>query len=611
MLDTDLQTSSSLQPLKSKLFWQIWAALSVVIIITMSLSAVILTGQVRQSSLASLEKSLELQVMLLRGQIEKRLKDRGPQSFGESSEHVAFLGSTNLQHQVTLILPDGSVAANTHSAQTAVGNQLRHPEIAVISAGKEELGLSRRFSNRTSQEMLYLATKLTVADQTIGFIRISQPLTVVEDRVSTARRILLLTTLALFTGSFFVGLLFARSISTPIGEIQRVSVLIAEGGLDLRVPAHRYDEFGALAMAFNRMADTVEQRVEDLTLSRNQLEAILGGLEEGVVAIDRMQRIIHVNSIARTLLGLSSDNLIRTNFMHLPIPLPLRELVDAYFEEANNQSGTIRLARNTVAATVLGTGSPSFEGAIIVLQDITEVRRLERARTDFVANASHELKTPIAALKGFIDTLVEDKSMPADTASHFLSRSAAQVSRLQGIVTDLLQLSRLESRDEDRAFSTVNLSELLGTVFTDKLQDAHLADIKLELALPDEAVEILGEPESLEQLFTNLIDNALKYSPSGSVVRVVAELGESTIKTQVIDQGIGIPVKEQTRIFERFYRVDRARSREKGGTGLGLSIVKHITELHGGKVAVESVEGKGSTFTVTLPIAYSQGDLAL
>jgi len=607
VLDTDLQTSSSLQPLKSKLFWQIWAALNVVFFITMSLSAVILAGQIRQSGLASLEKSLEQQLMLLHGQIEKQLMVRSSQSSVELSDLVDSFDSNNRQHQVTLILPDGSVVANTESAQTAVGNQLRLPEIAVIRAGRTELGSSRRFSNRTNQEMLYLATKLTVADQTIGFIRISQPLTVVENRVSAARQTLLLATLALFTGSFLVGWLFARSISTPIGEIQRVSVLIAEGGLDLRVPAHRYDEFGALATAFNRIADTVERRVEDLTLSRNQLEAILGGLEEGVVAIDRMQRIIHVNSIARTLLGLSSDNLIRTNFMHLPIPLPLRELVDAYFEEANNQSGTIRLARNTVAATVLGTGSPSFEGAIIVLQDITEVRRLERARTDFVANASHELKTPIAALKGFIDTLVEDKSMPADTASHFLSRSAAQVSRLQGIVTDLLQLSRLESRDEDRAFSTVNLSELLGTVFTDKLQDAHLADIKLELALPDEAVEIMGEPESLEQLFTNLIDNALKYSPSGSVVRVVAELGESTIKTQVIDQGIGIPVKEQTRIFERFYRVDRARSREKGGTGLGLSIVKHITELHGGKVAVESVEGNGATFTVTLPIVTLKG----
>ena len=232
-----------------------------------------------------------------------------------------------------------------------------------------------------------------------------------------------------------------------------------------------------------------------------------------------------------------------------------------------------------MAATVLGTGSPSFEGAIIVLQDITEVRRLERARTDFVANASHELKTPIAALKGFIDTLVEDKSMPADTASHFLSRSAAQVSRLH-VVTDLLQLSRLESRDEDRALLRVNLIEMLRAVFTDKLQDAHLADITLEIALPDESVEVLGENESLEQLFTNLIDNALKYSHSGSVVRVVAELSDSTVKIQVIDQGIGIPVKEQARIFERFYRVDRARSREKGGTGLGLSIVKHITELH-------------------------------
>ena len=611
MLDTDLQTSSSLQPLKSKLFWQIWAALNVVFFITMSLSAVILTGQIRQSGLASLEKSLEQQLMLLHGQIEKQLMDRSSQSTVELSDLVDSLDSNNRQHQVTLILPDGSVVANTESAQTAVGNQLRLPEIAVIRAGRTELGSSRRFSNRTNQEMLYLATKLTVADQTIAFIRIGQPLTVVEDRVSAARQTLLLATLALFAGSFFVGLLFARSISTPIGEIQRVSVLIAEGGLDLRVPAHRYDEFGALAMAFNRMADTVERRVEDLTLSRNQLEAILGGLEEGVVAIDRMQRIIHVNSIARTLLGLESDNLIRTNLMHLPISLPLRELVDTFFEEASNQSRTIKLSGNTVAATVLGTGSPSFEGAIIVLRDITEVRRLERARTDFVANASHELKTPIAALKGFIDTLVEDKSMPADTASHFLFRSAAQVSRLQGVVTDLLQLSRLESRDEDRALLRVNLIAMLRAVFTDKLQDAHLADITLEIALPDESVEVLGENESLEQLLTNLIDNALKYSHSGSVVRIVAELSDSTVKIQVIDQGIGIPVKEQARIFERFYRVDRARSREKGGTGLGLSIVKHITELHGGKVAVESVEGKGSTFTVTLPIAYSQGDLAL
>ena len=308
---------------------------------------------------------------------------------------------------------------------------------------------------------------------------------------------------------------------------------------------------------------------------------------------------------------MSIDPRAKVNLLQLQVDAQLRELVSAFLAESTNQFRNIKILGKTVATSVLRSGGPSFEGAIIVLQDITEVRRLERARTDFVANASHELKTPIAALKGFIDTLVEDKSMPADTASHFLSRSAAQVSRLQGVVTDLLQLSRLESRDEDRALLRVNLIELLRAVFTDKLQDAHLADIALEIALPDESVEVLGENESLEQLFTNLIDNALKYSPSGSVVRVVAKLSDSSIKIQVIDQGIGIPDKEQARIFERFYRVDRARSREKGGTGLGLSIVKHISELHGGKVAVESVEGKGSTFIVTLPIAYSQGDLAL
>ena len=387
---------------------------------------------------------------------------------------------------------------------------------------------------------------------------------------------------------------------------------MADGEFDLRVPAHRADEFGELAMAFNQLGGAVEKRLSDLTRNRNELEAILGGLEEGVIAIDRKQRVIHINSVAETLLGHESiDPQAKVNLLQLQVDAQLRELVDTFFGRIHQSVPQYQILGKTVATSVLRSGSPSFEGAIIVLQDITEVRRLERARTDFVANASHELKTPIAALKGFIDTLVEDKSMPADTASHFLSRSAAQVSRLQGVVTDLLQLSRLESRDEDRALLRVNLIELLRAVFTDKLQDAHLADIALEIALPDESVEVLGENESLEQLFTNLIDNALKYSPSGSVVRVVAELSDSTVKIQVIDQGIGIPVKEQARIFERFYRVDRARSREKGGTGLGLSIVKHITELHGGKVAVESVEGKGSTFIVTLPIAYSQGDLAL
>ena len=602
--DIVLPSNSGFQSLRSNLLWRVWGGLSVLVIISISLLGFVSAQQIGSDTREAIEDALQSQLLLL-NQIY------APQVIARQASQNGVIDLSEIPDRVTLIALDGVVIADNRELASLMDNHLDRPEIIAIETQASRFGSTTRRSETLDLDMLYVATDLRIGGEKVGYVRISRPLSAVDEKVGQFRESTAVLASLLILATLFAGLIFAQQISSPLFEMRRISTRMADGEFDLRIPEGRADEFGELAGAINQLGGAIERRLRDLTRNRNELEAILGGLEEGVIAIDRKQRVIHINSVAETLLGMSIDPRAKVNLLQLQVDAQLRELVSAFLAESTNQFRNIKILGKTVATSVLRSGGPSFEGAIIVLQDITEVRRLERARTDFVANASHELKTPIAALKGFIDTLVEDKSMPADTASHFLSRSAAQVSRLQGVVTDLLQLSRLESRDEDRALLRIDLIELLRAVYTDKLQDAHLADIALELALPDESVEVLGENESLEQLFTNLIDNALKYSPSGSIVRVVAELSDSTVKIQVIDQGIGVPVKEQARIFERFYRVDRARSRERGGTGLGLSIVKHITELHGGKVAVESVEGKGSTFTVTLPIAYSQGDLAL
>ena len=602
--DIVLPSNSGFQSLRSNLLWRVWGGLSILVVISISLLGFVSAQQIGSDTREAIEDALQSQLLLL-NQIY------APQVIARQDSQNGVIDLSEIPDRVTLIALDGVVIADNRELASLMDNHLDRPEIIAIETQANRFGSTTRRSETLDLDMLYVATDLRIGGEKVGYVRISRPLSAVDEKVGQFRESTAVLASLLILATLFAGLIFAQQISSPLFEMRRISTRMADGEFDLRIPEGRADEFGELAGAINQLGGAIERRLRDLTRNRNELEAILGGLEEGVIAIDRKQRVIHINSVAETLLGISIDPRAKVNLLQLQVDAQLRELVSAFLAESTNQFRNIKILGKTVATSVLRSGGPSFEGAIIVLQDITEVRRLERARTDFVANASHELKTPIAALKGFIDTLVEDKSMPADTASHFLSRSAAQVSRLQGVVTDLLQLSRLESRDEDRALLRIDLIELLRAVYTDKLQDAHLADIALELALPDESVEVLGENESLEQLFTNLIDNALKYSPSGSIVRVVAELSDSTVKIQVIDQGIGVPVKEQARIFERFYRVDRARSREKGGTGLGLSIVKHITELHGGKVAVESVEGKGSTFTVTLPIAYSQGDLAL
>lgn len=590
--------------LRSNLLWQVWLALSVLVVVSVSLLGFISVQQIGRDTRESIEESLRSQLILLNDLYAPRvalLAEPEPRAF-EIADHP---------DRVTLIALDGTVLADSREDAGLMDNHLNRPEIQALIGQGTLLGSATRFSTTLNQEMLYFATLLTHKGDIVGYARISRPLSSVDEKVNQFQQSILLVAGLLIMFALIAGLFLARRITLPISEMRRISARMADGEFDLRVPIQRNDEFGALGNALNQLAGVVERRIRDLTRNRNELEAILEGLEEGVIAIDHKQRVIHINSVAQSLLDLAVDESAKINLLQLHIDAQLRELVSDFFREESNQFKSLKISGKTIAASILRSGGPSFEGAIIVLRDVSEMRRLERARTDFVANASHELKTPIAALKGFIDTLVEDEEMPAETATHFLSRSQAQVSRLQGVVTDLLQLSRLESKDEDHPLSRIDLQALLIKVFQEKLQDALLAGIELSLEGVEHLVEVSGEQEALEQLFSNLIDNAIKYSAVGGRVKVCCEVLNRSVNVRVVDQGIGIPEADLARIFERFYRVDRARSRDKGGTGLGLSIVKHIAELHGGSVQVESILGEGSTFSVSLPADLQQGNLSL
>ncbi len=347
--------------------------------------------------------------------------------------------------------------------------------------------------------------------------------------------------------------------------------------------------------------------IDAITEERDQLAGVLAGLTVGVVALDPARRIVHINQAARVMLGLEQIEVAGKAFSELPIAREINQAVCM----AEGGSLETRLGARIVncslvltpPAEVATASKRDQTGAILVLENVTEKIHLEGVRSDFVANASHELKTPISAVRGLVETIIDDPEMPRDVRSRFIERIRQQTLRLDAIVQDLLQLSRFESAERAPAWSRIELTELLRQVFDSKRNDAADAGVELALTLPDgeqtNRLQVEGEAEALHQMVTNLVDNALKYTPGGGRVQLGLKRVGAMAQIAVEDNGIGIPATDTERIFERFYRVDQARSR--GGTGLGLAIVKHIAQAHHGSIRLDTALGKGSTFSVQIP----------
>ena len=419
--------------------------------------------------------------------------------------------------------------------------------------------------------------------------------------------------LSAFVTAFFAARSLRGRLRAPLRSLTQAANSLAEGNYDERAVSYFAGEVAPLVRAFNSMADKLKERIEVLSREENKVRTILAGMVEGVVAVDPYAQILHMNKAACEILNVSVDDPEGWHIYDVIEVEEVGELLRQTLRDGVERVEELKIMKDDQEQVLEAHASPlrgrdgELSGGLVVLDDVTQIQRLERVRTDFVANVSHELKTPVTAISGLVETLIESEEMDQETRSRFLEKIQNQSFRLSTLVADLLALSRVEAQDEQE----IELRRMdLRIVVMDSVRRAMVAaeekDIQLHSQLPEDEVNVEGEEEALRQVVDNLLDNAIKYTQGGGGVSLSIEVEEEWAILLVKDSGIGIEAEHLERIFERFYRVDKARSREVGGTGLGLSIVKHFTARMGGVVGVESEPGVGTTFRVELPLALEE-----
>ena len=409
-------------------------------------------------------------------------------------------------------------------------------------------------------------------------------------------------------GSLVTSAVVAYRGSKALAQVRRGLDALDEGRPARTVIARMGGSVGAVAKAFDRVAPRLEARIAQLEQDRQQLSAVLSGMAEGVIAIDSRRRLVFANASADALFGLGPASvgrpvpeLIRSPQVHASVESSLTgpEPHRGEIAVAVREPGAVRAAYRVLAVH----GTPLPGGAVLVFHDVTELRRLERMRQDFVANVSHELKTPLASIKAYTETLLDWALHDEAVNVKFLKRIEEQAERLNDLILDLLSLARIESGEGFFHHGPLALAPVVaGRVDAQRDRaEAKGLSLSLDLGTTDESLLILADEEAVRQILDNLIDNAVKYTPEGGSVRVSCQHADGHVVLEVADTGIGIPRDDLPRVFERFYRVDKARSRELGGTGLGLAIVKHLVQSIGGQIAVDSRVGSGTRFSVQLP----------
>lgn len=496
---------------------------------------------------------------------------------------------SDIQVRVTVIDGSGRVLADSEHRPVTMENHLDRPEVRAALSGAE--GSAIRYSTTLGHDLLYVALPMKSASGT-AVIRVSVPVENIDPLLRKVEKHTFEIAAIIICSSLLVALFFSHVISTPVRELYRASKRIAGGDFSVRVKLQGADEIRELAGSFNDMAEKLEKSFFELSKGKEELEGIISSMAEELLVVDEDGRIVLANRSARTLTGAGDPT--GRHYWELIRSPGLNALVDRAQE--GPVSDEIGLGGLTYLCSV--TPLRVRRARVVLLHDITGMKRLERIKKDLVVNVSHELRTPLTAIKGFTETLLEGG---AEESREYLEIIKRHTDRLMNLIGDLLDLSELEDREPRLSFENVDLASLLKTVLAtfgprvrEKGLEAHLEDSSPGLV-------VRGDPFRLEQLFSNLVDNAVKYTEQGGITVSLGQSGGSAA-VRVEDTGIGIPREHLERIFERFYVVDKSRSRRLGGTGLGLSIVKHIAGLHKGAVTVSSTPCGGTAFTVTLPL---------
>ncbi|BCS55927.1 ATP-binding protein [Geobacter sp. SVR] len=535
--------------------------------------------------------SLINQAMLARLLTEQEAQSHKPQQLAERVGNA-------IRARVTLIAPDGTVIGDSDVGQANLAelqNHLNRPEVQ--EARKTGRGSAVRYSETLRRNMLYVALA-----SGHGYLRLALPLEYLDEATSTLHGVLggvaLLTILAALVVSYFLSNLTSR----PLRDIAAAAARIGRGE-PVTIDAATSDEVGELAQVLNEMASRIDSQVKSLSAEKQRLATILRGMGEGVMVASVDGTISLVNPPFRNMFGLAGD----VEGQRLVEISRHPDLLAAFDDVRRTQGELVREIVLPAGGTTLLTHwvplmiSGGNQGVVAVFHDISDMKRVENMRRDFVANVSHELRTPVSVIKGYAETLL-DGLMESDPqrAARFVEIIQHHSERLASLINDILTLSHLESNQAALELFPMDVGGTMAKACMLLEEAARSKGVTIINEAMQRQSRVMADQGRLEQVLINLLENAVKYTPSGGTIRLFTEDEGEFVRISVADTGIGIPFKDIPRIFERFYRVDEARSREQGGTGLGLAIVKHIVQLHGGEVSVSSEQGKGSVFSCTV-----------
>jgi two-component system, OmpR family, phosphate regulon sensor histidine kinase PhoR len=603
---------------QKRLIWQIFPANLMTILMAIISVTWYASTTLRGFYLDEAAKDLSARASLIKSRVEKLLNESDFQELRRFSVRLGRESST----RITVIDQTGKVLADSEESPEIMENHLTRPEITQAFAGKN--GRSQRFSTTLKESMLYIAIPIdrnnhpgAISDslRITEALRMAVPVTVIDNTLKGIQLRIALGSVMIIMIAAMVTLLISRNISRPLEEMKKNAEVFARGDFSQKMlPRQRKSaslEVTTLASAMDRMAELLDEKIKAIETHRNQLDTVFSSMVESVIAIDLEERIISINKAAALLLGINRQEAqgryVQAVVRNLDLQKQISKVLstrDPVEEEIilQDQKGEKLLQTRIVT---LFDGKSRSVGVLVVMNDVTNLRRLETIRRDFVANVSHELRTPITSIHGYVETLLDGALDDRDNAVNFLQIVLRQSNRLNAIIDDLLALSRIEKESQE---GEIILQEgslypvLVAAVQTCQIE-ADKGAIQLFLDCPEHLIVDMNDT-LLEQAVVNLLVNAIKYSHQGDTVTIKAFASEDPAARKVLisvrDNGCGIAKEHLPRLFERFYRSDRARSRAVGGTGLGLAIVKHIVQAHDGKIEVQSQEGVGSEFRLTL-----------
>ncbi len=589
----------------SRLFWKLYLTAAGLNLIAAVGFALIVSQWLERRVLDQVDGRLKDAAALLLDDLAKTLPD-GPSDPVQA--RVRRLGQ-QVDIRITLVAKDGTVLADSEKADLAavagMDNHKNRPEL--LQAALSGTGASERVSPTLGVPMRYFAVRADGAGgDYFGLVRTATSVAAVRAQVARVQQIIWGITAAVSLVVLALAYIVVARITKPVAKLTAAAEASTRGDYDHRVHISDRDELGLLADAFNRMNQEMSRRLHDTQASSGRLATVLGSMADGVIAVDHQKRVLFANRAAGRLLEFNPEDASQRLLLEMIRNHAIDEAVTDSLAGREPRQTELRIGQKQ--ARVLGIscarlpGEPS-PGVVVVLHDLTDLRRLESLRHEFVANVSHELKTPLSSIKAYAETLRGGAIYDAANNMKFVQRIEEQADRLHQLILDVLSLARIESGQQVFEIAVIEIAPIAAECRTDHQATADAKQIALSLDAPDEPLRVRADAEGVRQILDNLIDNALKYTPEGGQVRIAWRGQDGKCVLEVEDSGIGIAPEDQARLFERFFRADKARSRELGGTGLGLSIVKHLAQSFGGSVRVESELGKGSKFSVELPLA--------